>query len=75
MREAQYALDLTDVKGSKFLVQVTDYAMNTATYKVEVQTGEQEELPEMIAFDLDKGCWTSFTRDSFSSDLTSYAPL
>lgn len=48
--------------------------MNTATYKVEVQTGEQEELPEMIAFDLDKGCWTSFTRDSFSSDLTSYAP-
>ena len=72
--EAQYALDLTDVKGSKFLVQVTDYAMNTATYKVEVQTGEQEELPEMIAFDLDKGCWTSFTRDSFSSDLTSYAP-
>ncbi len=47
------------MKGSKFLVQVTDYAMNTATYKVEVQTGEQEELPEMIAFDLDKGCWTS----------------
>ncbi len=53
--EAQYALDLTGIQGNKFLLQVTDYAMNTATFKVEVQTGEQDELPEMIAFDLDRG--------------------
>ena len=38
--EAQYALDLTGIQGNKFLLQVTDYAMNTATFKVEVQTGE-----------------------------------
>ena len=72
--EAQYALDLTGIQGNKFLLQVTDYAMNTATFKVEVQTGEQDELPEMIAFDLDRGFWTSFNRDAQSSDLTSYAP-
>ena len=72
--EAQYALDLAGIQGDKFLLQVTDYAMNTATYKVEVQMGEQIALPEMIAFDLDRGFWTSFNKDSYSSDLTSYAP-
>lgn len=72
--EAEYVLDLTNAKGNKFLLQVTDYAMNTATFQVEVQTGEQEELPEMLAFDLDQGFWTSFTRDSVSSELATYAP-
>ncbi len=72
--EAQYALDLAGIQGDKFLLQVTDYAMNTATYKVEVQMGEQIALPEMIAFDLDRGFWTSFNKNSYSSDLTSYAP-
>lgn len=56
-----YALDLSDVNGNRFLLQVYDYAMNTATYAVEMQIGEDLPVPEMIAFDLDEGAWLGFS--------------
>ena len=58
---AEYVLDLSEVKGSKFLLQVTDYAMNATTYEINLG-GEDEPvaLPGRIAFNLNKGFWTSF---------------
>lgn len=69
---AEYVLDLSNVNGSKFLVQVVDYAMNAATYKVEMQIGEEQPLPSMIAFDLDENFWTSFEKDFTHDQITSY---
>lgn len=71
---AQYTLNMENAKGNKFLLQVTDYAMNTTTFKVEVQTGEQEELPEMIGFNLDENFWTGLTKESTADSIRSYAP-
>ena len=36
----QYALDLSEVNGPSFLLQVYDYANNVVTYKIETQIGE-----------------------------------
>ena len=58
---ASYVLDLSTVKGNKFLLQVTDYALNATTYEINLG-GEDEPvvLPGRIAFNLSKGFWTSF---------------
>ena len=58
---AEYVLDLSEVKGSKFLLQVSDYALNTTTYEINLG-GEDEPviLPGRIAFNLSRGFWTSF---------------
>ncbi|MGM9639994.1 MAG: S8 family serine peptidase [Faecousia sp.] len=56
-QEALYTLDLTGVRGKSFLVQVFDYAMNATTYQVSLQTGGQEDLPEMIAFKTGDQVW------------------
>lgn len=42
---AEYALDLAGMSGKSFLVQVSDYAMNTTTYQLNLQTGGDETLP------------------------------
>jgi len=70
---AEYVLSMDGLKGSKFLLQVTDYAMNTTTYLLEMQLGGAEELPGMIAYDLDNGYWTTFTKDSVYEELAEYA--
>ena len=70
---AEYSFSLEGVKGSKFLLQVMDYAMNTTTFVVELQIGDDVELPDMIAFDLDYGYWTSFNSSSTYKDLVEYA--
>ncbi len=71
---AVYALSMDGVNGSSFLVQVMDYAMNTTTYLLEMQLGEEPELPGMIAFDLDYNFWTTFTKDSGYQDIEEYVP-
>ena len=43
-----YALDLTDVGGPSFLVQVYDYAMNCTTYEINEQIGEVVDEIESI---------------------------
>lgn len=70
--EAEYALDLTGVSGKGFLLQIMDYARNTTTYKVEMQIGEPEPLPGMIAFNLDAGYWISLTKNPTPEDLKPY---
>ena len=70
---AEYAIDMTGVSGSKFLLQVMDYAMNTATFVIEMSgSSDKETLPDMIAFDLDKGYWTSLTTASTNKDIAQY---
>lgn len=60
----EYVLSLEDIQGKSFLVQVTDYAMNTTTYALDMQLGGEVELPEAIAFDLDFGFWTTVSKDT-----------
>ena len=69
---AEYSLPMEGIRGSKFLLQVIDYAMNTTTFLVELQIGDSE-LPDMIAFDLDQGFWTSFSTSSTEEDIAKYA--
>lgn len=44
----------------------------TTTYKVDMQIGEPEPLPGMIAFNLDAGYWTSITKEPTPDDLKPY---
>ena len=60
---AEYTFSLDGINGKKFLVQVHDYAMNTATYLIEMQIGEDAGVPDMMAFDLVQYHWTTFTKD------------
>ena len=60
---AQYSFSLDKVNGKKFLLQVFDYAMNRTTYLIEMQIGEETDLPAMMAFDLVSRHWCGFDRD------------
>ena len=64
-----YTMDISNVNGSKFLLQVCDYAMNAVTYEVELQMGEEQPLPEFIAFDLDENHWVAFDKTSTYDDM------
>ncbi|MBE6950463.1 MAG: hypothetical protein E7451_03910 [Ruminococcaceae bacterium] len=59
---AEYTFSLDKVNGKKFLLQVFDYAMNAATYMIEMQIGESTDLPEMMAFDLVSRHWAGFDK-------------
>ena len=59
---AEYSFSLDKVNGKKFLLQVFDYAMNRATYMIEMQIGESTDLPEMMAFDLVSRHWAGFDK-------------
>ncbi|MBE6945440.1 MAG: hypothetical protein E7459_05055, partial [Ruminococcaceae bacterium] len=69
--KAEYVLDLNGVNGKRFMLQVMDYANNVATYSFEMELGTAGELPEMIAFDLDKGHWVALNKDTTYEDLES----
>ena len=73
---AEFVLDLTGVYGKNFTVQVMDYAMNTSTWSIAMEIGEEPVLPEMIAFDLDFNHWTTLGRDTVGSfdGLAAYMP-
>ena len=43
-----YTLDLAEVNGPSFLLQVYDYAMNTTTYEITTQIGEVTDTVETI---------------------------
>ncbi|MBQ7230260.1 MAG: S8 family serine peptidase [Oscillospiraceae bacterium] len=59
---AEYSFSLDAVNGKKFLLQVFDYAMNRATYMIEMQIGEATDLPEMMAYDLVSRHWAGFDK-------------
>lgn len=69
---ADYVLDLAKANGSKFLVQVYDYAMNVTTYQLKVQLGEEEPLPNFISFDLDENAWVTYEKTSKYTDVAVY---
>ena len=60
---AEYTFSLDAVNGKKFLLQVFDYAMNRATYMIEMQIGESTDLPEMMAYDLVSRHWCGFDKN------------
>ena len=66
-----YVLNLDNVNGKKFFLQVSDYALNTVTYVVELQIGEPQPLPEMMIFALDQSAWYV---DDFLNAGTDYDP-
>jgi len=43
-----YSLDLSEVNGPSFLLQVYDYAMNTTTYEIKTQIGEVVDYVDSI---------------------------
>ncbi len=71
---AEYSFSLDGINGKKFLLQVFDYAMNVTTYMIEMQIGEEHDLPGMMAFDLVARYWTDFTKD-FEYDYAVGTPL
>ena len=44
-----YEISVEGIQGKKFLLQAYDYAMNTVTYEINHQIGEDIPMPEMIA--------------------------
>ena len=54
---ATYELDLAGITGTEFFVQVFDYALNMATYRVRIGDGNMELFGAAIAFDQDTGKW------------------
>ena len=45
----EYSLDLSEVNGSSFLLQVYDYAMNCTTYEISQQIGEVVDEVESVS--------------------------
>lgn len=62
--EAVYTLDMTELSGRKFLLQVIDYARNITTYAVELQAGDTVKLPHLIAYDAVVNQWIGFDTDT-----------
>ena len=68
-----YELDLRKTNGSKFLIQVYDYAYNITTYELRMDIGNVPPLPDMIAFDKEYDYyWTAFGLNSGRYDLSIY---
>ena len=69
---ATYTLSTENATGTKFMLQVYDYAMNTTTYMIELSGGD-DEMPAMIGFNLGTYKWVSFDTTTTSSQLGNYA--
>ncbi len=54
---ATFDLDLSEVNGKRFLLQVSDYANNTTTYRIDMDIGTPPEAPQMLGFDLLNNNW------------------
>ncbi len=68
-----YELDLSKANGSKFLIQVYDYAYNVTTYELRMDLGNVPPLPDLIAFDKEYDYyWTSFSYNSSYYNLSIY---
>lgn len=72
--EAEYDLPLGNIKGTEFYVQVVDYAMNTVTYRLDENIGENIPLPEMIAFNGSNEEWLGIGTNGSNKALSLYMP-
>lgn len=63
--------DLSGVSGKSFLVQAFDYACNVSTYRINVEYGEPQPIPEFIAYDSyyssSKMAWVGFAENGFTN--------
>ena len=55
--EAVYELPLENLDDQKYLIQVFDYALNSATYRVSVSESEMAQYGAMIAYNRDDAQW------------------
>lgn len=78
---ATFDLDLSEINGKRFLLQVSDYANNTTTYRIDMTIGTPPEAPQMLGFDLlnnnwigvSEGDWEGSVQDLAASDEAFYA--
>ena len=73
---ADYTFSLEGINGKKFLLQVMDYAMNTTTYLIEMQIGDEEPIPAMISYDNAKRYWAGYDKSfeySYQSGMPKHA--
>ncbi len=61
--QADYELDLSNVNGKRFLLQVIDYAGNRTTYIIKEQIGNEVPVPEIMVFNAEKNFWQAITMD------------
>ena len=72
--EEEYVMDISKINGTRFLLQVYDYAMNKTTYVIDQTIGDPTALPDMIAYNLHEKFWVSLNTSSTREDLgTAYA--
>lgn len=48
--ESTYTLDISEVYGQEFYIEVMDYAHNTSLYHVKQKLGKPQDMPEVLAF-------------------------
>lgn len=69
---AEFQLDLSEVNGSTFLLQVSDYAENAATYRVSMDIGTPG-LPDMLGFDLLTNKWLGINEGDWEGSVQGLA--
>lgn len=57
-----FRLPLEGVDGYRFILQVSDYAANIATFSIKETIGSPEPRPNQIVFDENSGKWIRFER-------------
>ncbi len=57
-----YTVDTTGTKENEFLLQVYDYAMNPATYYMEIDESEITYSGSIIAYDLEAETWVQLSK-------------
>lgn len=76
--EEKIALSLDTLPGSKFLVQVVDYAMNITTYRIDKdQLGDivKDQTFKYNTYDLITKSWIGFDDDSDAISTVAYSPI
>ena len=63
---------LDQVNGYKFVIQVVDYAVNKATYKLQQTIGTPEPMPEMLYYSTTFREWNIGDWPETTSELVSY---
>ncbi len=70
---ATFDLDLSEVNGKRFLLQVIDYANNTTTYRVDMTIGTPPGDPSVYGFDLEANAWIGFNMQNPSETVQDLA--
>ena len=64
-QSSDFVLDTSKFNGSKFLIQVVDYARNILTYELELPIGDgRVQLPMFVAYHTQQKHWAKFDTDT-----------